>query len=201
MTLLLKPTLLKSPIDPDKSIDTHTQHNQSLILIMSSSGGLSSKSSSHRPKLARASATAPSLATSNASRQDLANLQSTGASALLSRVASYSVGPDHAHHSHSYSPRYSSPSSLSSSPEQSPASETRKEPYEVANYYCRFDYKMHTEAEALTIWQQVITSASQALRISRTTKSAANVMGDPTREFREWPLHVLMIQGHCIDER
>ena len=44
-----------------------------------------------RPRLMRSSATAPCLATSNASRNDLANLHSASrASALLSRLASYS---------------------------------------------------------------------------------------------------------------
>lgn len=45
-----------------------------------------------RPKLMRASATEPSLATSNASRKDLAlaGLQNSRAATLLTRVASYS---------------------------------------------------------------------------------------------------------------
>jgi len=53
----------------------------------------SSKSTpTRRPKLMRASATAPSLATSNASRKDLAlaGLQNSRAATLLTRVASYS---------------------------------------------------------------------------------------------------------------
>ncbi|KAG9232981.1 hypothetical protein BJ875DRAFT_60711 [Amylocarpus encephaloides] len=94
-----------------------------------------SKPSSQRPKLMRASATAPSLATSNASRKDLANLQSTRASALLSRVASCSVDQNgHSHHSHRHS-HYSPSGSLCSSPEEgSPASEAGKQPYEIAGY-------------------------------------------------------------------
>ncbi|KAH8794848.1 hypothetical protein BGZ57DRAFT_325394 [Hyaloscypha finlandica] len=50
------------------------------------------KTSSRRPKLMRASATAPSLAISNASRKDLAlaSLQNSRAATLLTRVASYS---------------------------------------------------------------------------------------------------------------
>lgn len=45
-----------------------------------------------RPRLMRSSATAPCLATSNASRNDLASLHpASRASALLSRVASYSL--------------------------------------------------------------------------------------------------------------
>jgi len=44
----------------------------------------------------RASATAPSLATSNASRKDLATLQSSArATTILTRVASYSAPKDH----------------------------------------------------------------------------------------------------------
>ncbi|PBP20261.1 hypothetical protein BUE80_DR008913 [Diplocarpon rosae] len=46
-----------------------------------------SPSASRRPKLMRAPATAPSLATSNASRQDLASLQDARAATLLTRVA------------------------------------------------------------------------------------------------------------------
>src|SRR5436190_10295781 len=94
--------------------------------------------SSQRPKLARASATAPSLATSNASRKDLANLQSTRASALLTRVASYSAGSDQPHHLHHYNSRHSPSGSLCSSPEQnSPTSILRKQPYEIASCHCK----------------------------------------------------------------
>jgi len=52
----------------------------------------SRKIPTRRPKLMRASATAASLATSNASRKDLAlaGLQSSRAATLLTRVASYS---------------------------------------------------------------------------------------------------------------
>ncbi|PQE11942.1 hypothetical protein CJF31_00000074 [Rutstroemia sp. NJR-2017a BVV2] len=65
---------------------------------------------SSRPKLMRAHATAPSLATGNASRKDLASLQSSSrATTILTRVASYSAQQDHS------SPR-SSPSSSCSSP-------------------------------------------------------------------------------------
>ncbi|KAK6584348.1 hypothetical protein PZA11_002572 [Diplocarpon coronariae] len=46
-----------------------------------------SSSSSRRPKLMRAAATSPSLAKSNASRQDLASLQDARAATLLTRVA------------------------------------------------------------------------------------------------------------------
>jgi len=55
-----------------------------------------SRGSYQRPRLMRSSATAPCVATSNASRNDLASLHPTSrASTLLSRVASYSLGrPD-----------------------------------------------------------------------------------------------------------
>ncbi|CAG8977389.1 hypothetical protein HYALB_00007019 [Hymenoscyphus albidus] len=90
-----------------------------------------STSSSHRPNLIRASATAPSLATSNASRKDLSSLQSSRATALLTRVASYSLGQ--------YEQRGSRSSSVSSSPDQSPVGMGgRKEPFEMvgsSNYY------------------------------------------------------------------
>jgi hypothetical protein len=114
--------------------------NPQQIIMSNKSSSRSSQSSSHRPKLARASATAPSLATSNASRQDLANLQSTRASTLLTRVASYSNGSDHSHHPHHYNARYSPPGSLCSSPEQhSPTSDVRKQPYGIANYHCKMN--------------------------------------------------------------
>ncbi|KAF7875056.1 hypothetical protein EAF04_002228 [Stromatinia cepivora] len=56
----------------------------------------SSPKVSSRPKLMRAHATAPSLVTGNASRKDLANLQSSSkAASILTRVASYSAQQDH----------------------------------------------------------------------------------------------------------
>jgi len=77
---------------------------------------LSPKTSSRRPKLMRASATAPSLATSNASRQDLASLQNSRAATLLTTLASYST-----HHSYEHA-RRTSDGSMCSSPGQSPES-------------------------------------------------------------------------------
>ncbi|KAH8598043.1 hypothetical protein B0O99DRAFT_52920 [Bisporella sp. PMI_857] len=93
----------------------------------SSSRNTSPKTPSTRPRLMRASATCPQLATSNASRKDLATLQSYGAATILTRVASYST----AQHEHAI--RHS-PSSSCSSPLQSPASANmeRKEPFENA---------------------------------------------------------------------
>ncbi|PSS10613.1 hypothetical protein M430DRAFT_21967 [Amorphotheca resinae ATCC 22711] len=97
------------------------------------SRGSSPKTPSRRPKLMRASATCPQLATSNASRKDLASRQSCGATTILTRVASYST----AQHEYAMS---SSPHSTCSSPEQrSPGSAGlggRKEPFEVAIQQC-----------------------------------------------------------------
>ncbi|KAL3425631.1 hypothetical protein PVAG01_02422 [Phlyctema vagabunda] len=69
---------------------------------------------SRRPKLVRASATAPSVATSNASRKDLSNQQSPRAASILSRVASYSTS------------QQTSPSSSCSSPGPRSLSEERR---------------------------------------------------------------------------
>jgi len=79
----------------------------------------------------RASATCPQLATSNASRKDLATLQSYGATTILSRVASYSS----AQHEHAMR----SPQSPCSSAGQSPESanlDSRKERCEMGNQQC-----------------------------------------------------------------
>jgi hypothetical protein len=80
----------------------------------------------------RASATCPQLATSNASRKDLASLQSCRATTILTRVASYSM----AQHEHAMR---ASPHSTCSSPSQrSPESANleRKEPFEIAIHQC-----------------------------------------------------------------
>ncbi|KAI9646947.1 hypothetical protein NHQ30_004947 [Ciborinia camelliae] len=56
----------------------------------------SSPKVSSRPKLMRANATAPSLVTGNASRKDLANLQSSSkAASILTRMATYSAQQVH----------------------------------------------------------------------------------------------------------
>ncbi|KAG4410577.1 hypothetical protein IFR04_016290 [Cadophora malorum] len=93
--------------------------------------------SARRPKLMRASATAPSLATSNASRNDLASLQSARAATLLTRVASYSTAQQNYEREHR-----ESIGSVCSSGQGSPASVNgeRKEPFEIViqqsgNYY------------------------------------------------------------------
>lgn len=83
----------------------------------------------------RAAATAPSLATSNASRKDLASLQNSRAATLLTRVASYSSaqmqGYEHG----------SGHRSVCSSPGTSPSSShsghgERKEPFEIVISQC-----------------------------------------------------------------
>jgi hypothetical protein len=80
----------------------------------------------------RAAATEPSLAYSNASRKDLATLQSSRATALLTRVATYST----AQHEHAVR---NSPGSVCSSPGQrslESASLERKEPFEIMVQQC-----------------------------------------------------------------
>jgi len=76
----------------------------------------------------RASATCPQLATSNASRKDLASLQSCGATTILTRVASYSMAQ------HEHAMRASPHSTCSSPGQRSPESANleRKEPFEIA---------------------------------------------------------------------
>ncbi|KAH7393570.1 hypothetical protein BKA64DRAFT_709909 [Cadophora sp. MPI-SDFR-AT-0126] len=93
--------------------------------------------SARRPKLMRASATAPSLATSNASRNDLASLQSARAATLLTRMASYSTAQQNYEREHR-----ESIGSACSSGQGSPSSVNgdRKEPFEIViqqsgNYY------------------------------------------------------------------
>jgi len=95
----------------------------------SQSRGSSPKTFSRRPKLMRASATAPSLAISNASRKDLASLHSSRATTILNRVANYSTAQqEHA--------LRASPTSTCSSPgrrsPQSDSMESPKEPFEIA---------------------------------------------------------------------
>jgi hypothetical protein len=153
---------------------------------MSNKSSSRGSQSSHRPKLARASATAPSLATSNASRQDLANLQSTRASTLLTRVASYSSSPENAHHPHHYNCRYSPPSSLCSSPEQhSPTSEVQKQPYGIASYSCKTFHTRCSSKNANWDSQRVTTSASPALKTFRITRRAMTETGDLRRGSHE----------------
>ena len=79
----------------------------------------------------RASATCPQLATSNASRNDLATLQSYGATTILSRVATYSS----AQHEHAMRSPQSPCSSAGQSPE-STNSNARKEPFEIGIQQC-----------------------------------------------------------------
>ncbi len=83
----------------------------------------------------RASATAPSLATSNASRNDLASLQFSRAATLLTRMASYSSNQGMVER------RRGSSNSDCSSPEQrsppSTAGSERKEPFEIVIQQCK----------------------------------------------------------------
>src|SRR4051812_4554127 len=66
----------------------HTTHSQA----STSRGSQARTPVCQRPRLMRSSATAPCLATSNASRNDLASLHpASKASTLLSRMASYSL--------------------------------------------------------------------------------------------------------------
>ncbi|KAF8865751.1 hypothetical protein BDZ45DRAFT_783992 [Acephala macrosclerotiorum] len=101
----------------------------------SQSRAMSPKTSTRRPKLMRAAATAPSLATSNASRQDLASLQNSRAATLLTTLANYST-----HHGYEHA-RRTSDGSMCSSPGRSPESEmsARRESFEVlaaqSNYF------------------------------------------------------------------
>lgn len=92
----------------------------------------SPKSTSRRPRLMRASATCPQLATSNASRKDLASLQSCGATTILTRVASYSM----AQHEHAMRASHSTCSSPDQRSPESASMESRKEPFEVAIHQC-----------------------------------------------------------------
>ena len=82
----------------------------------------------------RASATAPSLATSNASRNDLASLQSARAATLLTRVASYSTAQQNYEREHR-----ESIGSVCSSGQGSPGSVNgeRKEPFEIVIQQCK----------------------------------------------------------------
>ncbi|KAG9247891.1 hypothetical protein BJ878DRAFT_538885 [Calycina marina] len=73
----------------------------------------------------RASATCPQLATSNASRKDLATMQSYGATNLLARVASYSS----AQQENVMNSKHSPCSSAGQSPES--ANMDAKEPFDV----------------------------------------------------------------------
>ncbi|KAM3073821.1 hypothetical protein ACMFMG_008444 [Clarireedia jacksonii] len=94
---------------------------------------------SSRPKLMRAHATAPSLVvTGNASRKDLASLQSCSkATTILTRVASYSAQQDH--RSPRSSPSSSCSSPLSRSPETSSSlrsfNDLKNMKYESAGYF------------------------------------------------------------------
>ena len=80
----------------------------------------------------RASATCPQLATSNASRKDLASLHSCGATTILSRVANYSMAQNE--HAVRTSPHSACRSPDQGSPES--ANMERKEPFEIPIHQC-----------------------------------------------------------------
>jgi hypothetical protein len=135
-----------------------------ILSRMASKRSSSPKTPSRRPKLMRASATCPQLATSNASRKDLANLQSCGATTILTRVASYSM----AQHEHAMR---NSPSSCSSPGQRSPESpslESKKEPFEIAIHQCQSYLKWRLRSANLM--QLETTSAFQVLRTSKSTR-------------------------------
>lgn len=89
-----------------------------------------------RPKLMRATATAPALATSNASRKDLANLQPSRATTLLARMASNSRSQSDQNLQSSPHSTCSSPGMRSPSPADSPFG-TRKEPFDLSIHQCK----------------------------------------------------------------
>jgi hypothetical protein len=95
-------------------------------------------SMARRPKLMRASATAPSLATGNASRMDLASLQNSRAATLLTRVASYSCAKESYERQHrkSVGSVCSNDGHDGRSPES--ASLERKEPFEFEISQCEY---------------------------------------------------------------
>lgn len=104
----------------------------------------STKSPTRRPKLMRASATAPSLATSNASRKDLAlaGLQNSRAATLLTRVASYSSAQVAPYGGVNGGKRQSVGSFCESpvdvrSPESASMGCERKEPFEIVISQCK----------------------------------------------------------------
>ncbi|KAE9374821.1 hypothetical protein N431DRAFT_438225 [Stipitochalara longipes BDJ] len=103
----------------------------------------SRKFPTRRPKLMRASATAPSLATSNASRKDLAlaGLQNSRAATLLTRVASYSSAQMGYGGGNGGGKRQSVGSFCESpvdsrSPESNSMGMERKEPFEIVISQC-----------------------------------------------------------------
>ncbi|KAH8821711.1 hypothetical protein F5884DRAFT_850925 [Xylogone sp. PMI_703] len=84
-----------------------------------------------RPKLMRATATAPALATSNASRKDLADLPPSRATTILTRVANSSRVQSERRSSANST--CSSPGLRSPSPGNSPSG-PNKEPFEIVNH-------------------------------------------------------------------
>lgn len=123
-------------------VQTSDRDRSSLQVMASKSQSRNSspKISVRRPKLLRASATAPSLATSNASRKDLASLhcQSSGAATLLTRMASSSSAQLSYEHTRAQRASVSSGSFCVRDGQQSPESAhmERKEPFEIVIQQC-----------------------------------------------------------------
>lgn len=119
------------------------EREEEIMASISTTRNSSPKSpATRRPKLMRASATAPSLATSNASRKDLAlaGFQNSRAATLLTRVASYSSaqmgysGTRNAEKRQSVGSFCESPVDARSP--QSVGMEERKEPFEIVISQC-----------------------------------------------------------------
>jgi len=93
----------------------------------------------------RASATAPSLAVSNASRHDLASLQHSGAATLLTTLASYS------HHTFEHPRRTSSGSVCSSSGQSLDTAMAERREFEIlaaqSNYFSFPSFEAFQEYE------------------------------------------------------
>jgi len=104
-----------------------------------------------RPKLTRSSATAPSLATSTASRKDLASLKSSSrAATLLTRVASYSPTQDKSGHRTSSPDRRRASSPLGRPPGTDPHETERKKVDQMVQgtYFSFPSFEDFIEAEA-----------------------------------------------------
>jgi hypothetical protein len=140
----------------------------------------------------RASATAPSLATSNASRKDLASLQNSRAAALLTRVAGYSSAQMQGYEHGGVHRRTGSVcSSAGESPSGSPSSSShgeRKEPFEIVISQCKFLSCLHAHAPCYinTDTMKVATIlASPALRTFKIIMRALRGTATTRMVFRE----------------
>jgi hypothetical protein len=128
-------------------VDTEGKEEErdQIMASISTTRNSSSKTPTRRPKLMRASATAPSLAISNASRKDLAlaGLQNSRAATLLTRVASYSSAQMGGYGGVNGGKRQSVGSFCESpvdarSPESAGMGCERKEPFEIVISQCEY---------------------------------------------------------------